>query len=201
MDTAGEDEFATFEGICRPGNRGVGTRSMVVLLGVTANVAGFCRALERHAKGWERPANIDAIAAITHTEWGEPAGTALNNLDKIKRVLGGFAVHANVASLLLVDDAGGKHTDELLAFMREQPAAYPLDDVPWQRLDLDLAGSSSSELSAALERGLAALRELLELGSNATPPRQPVSSAELLVALQCGGSDAFSGISANPLLG
>jgi hypothetical protein len=62
-------DLKTFSGYRRAGNRGVGTRNMIVLLGTTSLVSGFVRTLESRLQPLAADyANIDGIVAVTHTE-------------------------------------------------------------------------------------------------------------------------------------
>lgn len=181
----------TFMGYRRPGNRGVGTRNIVVILGTTSRTASFARQLTARLQPLARVhPGIDGIVAIAHTEGGgneEP-----NNTLEVLRALGGFMVHPNVAAVLAVDYGVEPIANaRLAAFMREQ--GYPVDAVPHAFLTLDRG------LSAGLAEGERLVRGWLPAA--AAFPRTPEPVSELRVAVQCGGSDAFSGVSGNPLAG
>ncbi|MFO7632228.1 MAG: UxaA family hydrolase, partial [Caldilinea sp.] len=170
--------------------RGVGTRNFVVLLGTSSVTGSFVRALEERMKGLANGyANIDGIVAAAHTEGSVPDA---NNREHVLRTLAGFMVHANVGAVLAVD-AGWEPVNNtvLRGFMAEH--GYPLADVP--HAFLSLAGVFEDALAQASEIVAGWLDSV-----NATP-RTPESAAHLKLALQCGGSDAFSGVSANPLIG
>jgi altronate dehydratase len=179
-----------FQGYPRSGGRAAGVRNYLVLLGANARIAPFVRALADRLRA--DPAGLpgfDGVAAIAHTE-GDLAHA--HNLDFVRRTLGGYAVHPNAGAVLCLDAGPSEpiHNRSLLAWMGAQ--GYPLDHVP----------HASFSLEADWDRGLAAAaraaRALLAAGA-ATRVACPLG--ELKLALQCGGSDAFSGISANPLLG
>ncbi len=189
VQVAGAAEPRTFLGYPRPGGRGAGTRNVIVLLGLTSRSASYVRALEAKLRGAGRDhPNLDGIAAVAHTEGAgdEP----LNNRTLLLRTLAGFMVHPNVGAVLVADDgAGGITNADLEAYAREQ--AYPLDAV--RHAFLTLGGLYEADL----ERGAWQVRDWLPQVS--TAPRQPVPVRFLNLALQCGGSDAFSGVSGNPL--
>lgn len=181
----------TFLGYRRPGTRGVGTRNIIVILGTTSRTASFARQLAARLQPLARVhPGIDGIVAIAHTEGGgneEP-----NNTLEVLRALGGFMVHPNVAAVLAVDYGAEPITNvRLAAFMREH--GYPLDAVPHDFLTL------GHGLSAGLAEGERLVRGWLP--GAAALPRTPEPVSELRVAVQCGGSDAFSGVSGNPLAG
>lgn len=182
-----------FLGYQRPGNRGVGTRNYIVVMGTTARTSGFARRLADMCSvgGVCNPdtfPNIDGIVAVTHTEGGE--SKTPNNIDMLLRTLAGFTVHPNIGAILLVDYGTEAVTNEMLkTYMQRE--GYALDDVVhgFHRLqgsfDTDLAGGA----------------EIIDgwLDDVNSVPRTEESLEHLKIALQCGGSDAFSGVSGNPL--
>ncbi len=180
----------TFMGYRRCAGRGVGTRNYVVILGVTSRLTGFVRALENELRGLaDGYANIDGIVCVAHTEGGE--GGVPNNLELLLRTLSGFMVHPNVGTVVALDHGvEGAVTGAMLrSYMQEN--GYSLHDVPHEFMSLE------GGFRADLERAKAVVRELLPQAGAAQRTEEPVS--ELKIALQCGGSDAFSGVSANPL--
>ncbi len=181
----------TFQGYRRPGRRGVGTRNFVVILGTTSRTASFARQLAARLQPLARVhPGIDGIVAIAHTEGGGPEHP--NNLTEILRALAGFVVHPNVAAVLAVDHGVEPVTNAMLgAFLREH--GYPLDDVPHAFLSL------RGGLAAGLAAGEKIVRGWLPAAHALRRTAEPASG--LRVALQCGGSDAFSGVSGNPLAG
>ena len=185
------DPPRTFSGYPRAGSRGVGTRNTIVILGTTSRTASFARQLTSRLQPLARVhPGLDGIVAIAHTEGG--GTTEPNNTAEILRTLAGFIVHPNVGALLAVDYGVEPVTNaRLREFMRAQ--GYPLDDVPHAFLTL------SRGLAAGLAEGERIVREWLPLVSGAQ--RTDVPLAGLRIALQCGGSDAFSGVSGNPLAG
>lgn len=137
--------------------------------------------------------SLSGVEPIEHTEAGGDATVEPTNLDLVIRVLAGLAVHCNVGAVVVLsrgDEA--LSCDRLEAAMREQ--GYPLDHVPHAFVTVGSAGVSS-----AIEQVVAAGEPLARAASLAVRTERPAS--ELCVALQCGGSDAFSGVSGNPLAG
>ena len=183
-----------FLGYLRPGKRGVGTRNYIVVMGTTARTSGFARRLVSDMRSVgevynpDTFPNIDGIVAVTHTEGGE--SRTPNNVDMLLRTLAGFTVHPNIGAILLVDYGTESVTNEMLkAYMGRE--GYALDDVVhhFYRLqgsfDTDLAGGAK-----IIEGWLDDVNSV---------PRTEQSLEHLKIALQCGGSDAFSGVSGNPL--
>jgi hypothetical protein len=181
----------TFPGYHRPGGRGVGVRNYIVLLGVNARVAGFVRQLESRLKNEARGlSNVHGIVAVAHTEGDQPDP---NNLEFILRTLGGYVVHPNTAAVLVIDagDQDPVHAGTLLGWMKK--AGYALGYVPHRTFHA--TGDFETNLAEAAEIARSWVPSVQD------QVRRPAPLSALKVALQCGGSDAFSGISANPLLG
>lgn len=183
----------TFLGYRRAAGRGVGTRNFIVILGLSSRAASYARALAirgERACGQESFENIDGIAAVAHTEGS--GGDPLNNYELLRRTLAGMMVHPNVGAVLAVSHPEDAVTErEMRAYMEEYN--YPLHAVPHEWLTL--TGNSSQDLA----RGEKIIQGWL--GPVNQTARTPELLAHLKVALQCGGSDAFSGVSGNPLLG
>ncbi|MFC5262443.1 UxaA family hydrolase [Kribbella qitaiheensis] len=164
-----------------------GTRNHVVLLATSSLSSGFVTELARRFDGAE---GFDGVVPVAHTEGGE-SGTP-NNLHVLLATLAGFALNPNVGAVLIVDTE-----DELVSgqaikdFMAEK--GYPPIRVP--HAFFTRHGGFEADLTAA--------GRLVEpwLPVVAAQRREEVPLADLWIGLQCGGSDAFSGVSANPLSG
>ena len=180
----------TFMGYRRAASRGVGTRNMIVVLGTTSRTGSYARQLEARLKDVVKQyPNIDGIVAVAHTEGSIPNP---NNREITLRTLAGFMVNANVGAVLAVDYGMEPITNAMLRqYMQEH--GYPLADVPHHFLSL------TGGFQANLAEGEAIVKGWLEQVNRTA--RSAESMAHLKIALQCGGSDAFSGISGNPLLG
>src|SRR5215211_1403318 len=185
------EEPRTFMGYRRGAGRGVGTRNYVVVMGLTSRLTGFVRALELEMNGVaDAYENVDGIVCVAHTEGGEER--APNNLDLLLRTLSGFMVNPNVGAVLVLDHGGEDAvTNRMLEDYLEEHG-YPVDDVPHEFMSLE--GSFRRDL----EQAKSIVQEWLEDVDTARRTEEPAS--ELRIGLQCGGSDAFSGISANPLV-
>ena len=185
------DEARTFMGYRRGSGRGVGTRNYVVVMGLTSRLTGFVRALEFEMKdvagAYE---NVDGIVCVAHTEGGEESTP--NNLELLLRTLGGFMVNPNVGAVLVLDHGGEEAvTNRMLRDYLEEHD-YPVDDVPHEFMSLEGNFREDLESAKSVVRGW--LEEV------DTARRTEESASELKIGLQCGGSDAFSGVSANPLV-
>lgn len=184
------DERATFQGYVREDGR-VATRNFVGIF-VTGNGSA---SVARKIANWfddERLSafhDIDGVVPFIHQqgdamEWsGEP-------MVLLQRTLRGYLRHANIGGALLISQ--GDEVNDLWEL---------LDD---QQLKLGpqlktLMVSETAGLRAAVEEGKRLVEEMLPLVNRIS--RQPCSAEHLTVGLQCGGSDGFSGLSANPALG
>lgn len=183
------DHELMFDGYVRESNRGVGTRNTIILLGTSSLTASYVKALEsRFKEASQLYPNLDGVVAIAHTEAGSE--TFPNNYDLVLRTLAGFMVHPNVAAVLCVDYGTEVITNKILeAYLRDNK--YALDAVPHAFLSLN------ADLETNLSKGEQIIQAWLEPANSAK--RERVSASHLKLALQCGGSDAFSGISGNPL--
>jgi altronate dehydratase len=183
-------EPRTFRGFRRNGARGVGTRNYIVILGLTSAAAGFARRLaEQLRDAAALYPNLDGVVPVAHTEGSGPE--PLHNLDLLLRTLAGFAVHPNVGAVLLAGaDSEPVNAARLIHFMEAN--RYPWSEVVHGTLSL------SGDFAADLERGIEVVRGWLKAVGAA--PRAEVALAHLRLALQCGGSDAYSGVTANPLV-
>ena len=180
------EDSKTFMGYPRNGGRGVGTRNTIILLGMTSLVSGYVRKLESQLQGiTDEYSNIDGIVAIAHTEGGHGHS---NNEDLLLRTLAGFAVHPNVGAVLIVD-YGHEHINNQL--LKDYMADYPLEHVHHDFMSL------STSFEDDIERGKSIVLNWLETVN--AMERSPQALSNLKIALQCGGSDAFSGVSGNPL--
>ncbi|MBZ0284442.1 MAG: UxaA family hydrolase [Anaerolineae bacterium] len=182
-------DVKTFMGYRRQGNRGVGTRNTIVLLGTSAFTGGFVKALETRLKSHAgKYPNIDGIMAVAHTEGGHEQP---NNRELLLRTLAGFMVNPNVGAVLAVD-----HGHEVVnnAALRDYLSEhqYPIDAVLHQFMSLTRSFYDDLDAAAAVVEGW------LETVNQMERTRESIS--ELKIGLQCGGSDAFSGVSGNPLL-
>ena len=184
------DEPRTFIGYRRGADRGVGTRNYVVVIGVTSRPTGFVRALEGEMRGVaDAYENVDGIVCVAHTEGGE--GRTPNNLDLLLRTLSGFMVNPNVGAVLSLDYSGEEVVTNRMLRSYLEEHDYPIEDVPHEFMSLE------GSFRADLERAKAIVQGWLDLVNGARRTEEPASN--LRIGLQCGGSDAFSGVSANPL--
>ena len=133
--------------------------------------------------------NVDGVAAFVH---GTGCGMADSGdgFEALQRVMWGYAKHPNHAGVLMVGlGCEMNQIDWLLE-------AYGLKQGPtFQTMNIQRVAG----LRLTVELGIKKIMEMLPIANQATRVECPAS--ELMVALQCGGSDAWSGVTANPALG
>jgi len=181
-------ETASFQGITRPDGR-VATRNYVGILTTVNCSATVARRIAAHfAPDILRSyPNVDGVVAITHgtgcgmAEHGEPA-------DLLRRVFAGYATHPNFAAVLLL--GLGCETNQIDHLVALTGSTSTLRTSTIQ----EEGGTASS-----IQKGIATVFEMLDHANQVS--RTPVAASNLIIGLQCGGSDAYSGISANPALG
>ena len=190
VDLLPPDQQATFQGIVRPDGR-VATRNYI---GVLSSVN--CSAtVSRRIADWfteERLAafpNIDGVVAFTHNT-GCGMSTPSLNFDVFRRTLAGFARHPNLAAVLIV--GLGCERNQIADLLASQGLERGPKLVAFNMQDL---GGTRETIAA----GIREVEALLPAANAVT--REPVSARHLSIGLQCGGSDGFSSISANPALG
>jgi altronate hydrolase len=182
---------ATFEGYRRADGR-VGTRNYVAILtsvNCSASVARFMgEAVTRSGVLKDYP-NIDGVVPFVH---GTGCGMAARGegYEVLKRTQWGYATNPNVAAVLLV--GLGCEVFEIGRLKKEYGLA---EGDTFQTMTIQDKGGTKK----TIEAGLARIREMLPIANRARRERVPAS--ELTLALQCGGSDGYSGITANPALG
>jgi altronate hydrolase len=187
------DPPATFEGIRRPDGR-VATRNYIGILtsvNCSAHVASvIADAFRRNPFTGDDPLadfpNVDGVVALTHkTGCGM---TQKEPLQLLRRTIGGYARHPNFSHVIAL--GLGCEVNQIGGMMEEQRLAGRL-----RAMDIQSMGGSRK----TVEAGIAFVKEVLAEANQVR--RETVPASELNIALQCGGSDGYSGISANPALG
>lgn len=185
-----DDARDTFMGF-RRANGSVGTRNYIAVL-TSVNCSATAARMIASAFGPEEMAkypNVDGVIAFVHGTGCGMAGSG-EGFDALQRVMWGYARHPNHAGVLMVGlGCEMNQIDWLLE-------AYGIQRGPlFHTMNIqDVAG-----LRRTVELGIEKVRAMLPEADKAV--RTPCPASELTVALQCGGSDAWSGITANPALG
>ncbi|MXU66644.1 UxaA family hydrolase [Oceanomicrobium pacificus] len=180
----------TFQGY-RRANGSVGTRNYIAIVTSVNCSATAARRIASHFtpdKLRDYP-NVDGVVAFVH---GTGCGMAADGdgFEALQRVMWGYARHPNHAGVVMVGlGCEINQIDWLLE-------AYGLEQGPlFQTMNIQ----SVAGLQRTVEAGIAKVEAMLPEANKAS--RTPCPASELSVALQCGGSDAWSGITANPALG
>ncbi len=182
-------EPATFQGIVRADGR-VATRNYVGILTSVNCSATVARMIARHFDGClhDYP-NVDGVVALTHKS-GCGMASEGEAIDLLRRTMAGYARHANFHSTVVVGLGCESNQINDLLSAHQLKRGTRLDAFTIQ----EKGGTKK-----AVENGIARIRELLPEANKAT--RETVLAGHLVLGLQCGGSDGYSGISANPALG
>ena len=186
----GATRAATFLGFRRPNGK-VGTRNYIAIIPTVNCSATVARAIADHYSA-ERLAAwpaIDGVIALPHA-LGCGLDAAGEGMQILRRTLVGYAHHPNFAGVLFV------------GLGCEQNQLAPLMDLvgahaPGMLRQLSLQGEGGTR--AAIERGIREVGEMLATAGACA--REAVGLEHLIVGLNCGGSDGYSGITANPALG
>jgi altronate hydrolase len=184
-------ERATFQGYRRADGR-AGTRNYIGILtsvNCSASVARFmAEAVTRSGILADYP-NVDGVVSFVH---GTGCGMASKGegFDVLKRTQWGYATNPNVGGVLLV--GLGCEVFQI----DEMKRAYEIVDGDlFQSMTIQDSGGTRKTIEAGVER----IKAMLPLVNRAK--RETIPASELMLALQCGGSDGYSGITANPALG
>ena len=180
----------SFMGYRRENGR-VGTRNYIGIL-TSVNCSATAARMIASAFGPEEMArypNVDGVVAFVHGTGCGMAGQG-EGFEALQRVMWGYARNPNHGGVLMVGlGCEMNQIDWLLE-------AYGLKQGP---LFKTMNIQDSMGLAKTVETGIAMVREMLPEVNKAT--RESCPASELMVALQCGGSDALSGVTANPALG
>ena len=187
-------EPASFDGIVRADGR-IATRNYVGILTSVNCSATVARAIADHfrrdtnPRALERFEHVDGVVALTH---GAGCATASDGepLQVLRRTLGGYARHPNFASVLVV--GLGCETNQINGMLEQESLST---GASLHAFNIQETGGTTKTVKHGIE-----LVEWLLEEANRTR-RTPVPASHIMVGLQCGGSDGYSGISANPALG
>ena len=182
---------ATFQGF-RRANGKVGTRNYIGILtsvNCSASAARFmAQEIERSGILHDYP-HIDGVIPLVHG-----GGCALDlkgeGYDILKRTQWGYATNPNMAGVVMVGLGC-----EGFQISRWKEAYGITESDMFRTMTIQEVGGTKKTVAAGVE----AIKAMLPIANKAT--RETVPASELMLALQCGGSDGYSGITANPALG
>jgi altronate hydrolase len=182
----------SFLGIVRPDGR-VGTRNYLAVLSSVNCSATVVRAIAdtftyRPELLADFP-DIDGVVGLTHGT-GCAMASEGPGLRVLQRTIGGYARHVNFAGVLLI--GLGCESNQIRALL-EQEGLVESDRL--RTFTIQESGGTSK----TIKRGIDLLKDMFPAANEVD--RKQVSTRHLTLALQCGGSDGYSGITANPALG
>lgn len=184
------NEVMTFDGYRRQNGR-VGTRNFVGILSTVNCSARVTRMIAAHftpevlgAYPW-----IDGVMPLTHTS-GCSISDGTPSMDMLRRTLSGYAEHPNFVGVLLVGLGCEDNQIETLCEHTGLSLGPTMRSITIQRV---------GGTTASVKAGINDVIEMIEIAKDSV--REPIPVSEMVVGLQCGGSDSFSGLSANPALG
>ncbi|MBR45596.1 MAG: galactonate dehydratase, partial [Rhodospirillaceae bacterium] len=189
-DYVAEGERATFQGIVRADGR-VATRNYLAVITSVNCSATVARYICDHFRGpgLERWPNVDGVIALTH---GAGCGTAAHGdgFDYLRRCIAGFAQHPNIAGCLLL--GLGCEINQVDALVGD------LDLTSGENLHT-MTIQNMGGTNASVREGIKCIEAMLPAANKVS--REAVPASHIVLGMECGGSDAFSGVTANPALG
>ena len=182
---------STFEGYVRPGAR-TGTRNYIGVLtsvNCSATVAKFIAEEVSRSGILDDYPEIDGIVPFVH---GTGCGMANRGegWDVLARTQWGYATHPNLGAALMVGLGC-----EMFQIDRLKDESGLVEGEHFQSMTIQAVGGTRKTVAEGVER----VKAMLPVAAKAKRETRPAS--EIVLALQCGGSDGYSGITANPALG
>lgn len=173
----------TFQGYVRE-NGEAGIRNEIWIINTVGCINKTCELLAKMANESFKDRGIDGICHFPHPFGCSQLGDDLSNTQKL---LASLVHHPNAAGVLVV---GLGCENNQIEYFKEVIGEYPPNRIKFMK---------SQEVADELESGLGLIEELVDYAEQFK--RQPIPVSKLKIGLKCGGSDGFSGITANPLVG
>ena len=183
-------EPASFQGIVRADGR-VATRNYIGVVSTVNCSASVTRFIADSFRGnaLEAYPNVDGVVPISHG-MGCACSTSGTGFDILLNTLAGYTRHPNFSGVLVIGLGCEVMQIETLFQLRDLTESAFLHTMTIQE---------SGGTKKSVEEGIQRIREMLPQANDIE--RRPVPASHLTLALQCGGSDGYSGITANPALG
>jgi altronate hydrolase len=176
----------TFMGYPREGGS-VGTRNYIAVVAASNCAAHTAETIARSFDGEQLPANVDGVVAFPH---GEGCGHTIGpDTEQLRRTLAGVLAHPNVSAAVILG----------LGCEVNQIDHYLGPNAPRSSRLVGMTLQSSGGTRGAVAAARAEITRMMEQG--AAEERVEVPASRIVLGLNCGGSDSFSGITANPALG
>ncbi|GGK04021.1 UxaA family hydrolase [Pseudomonas matsuisoli] len=184
------EERRRFMGYRRPDGR-VGTRNYIGILSTVNCSATVSRAVATHFNDSPllRSLNIDGVVALTHGG-GCAVNTDSEGFKFLERSIWGYARNPNIAGALII--GLGCETNQISSLMKKHAL---VESDTFRVFNIQNAGGTRKSIEKAIEQVETVARAIGRL------ERTEESVEHLMVGLECGGSDGYSGITANPALG
>jgi altronate hydrolase len=191
VDVLPEVEQATFQGYLRSDGR-VGTRNYLGILtsvNCSATAAKKIAAQMQYSGMLDDYEHVDGVVALTH---GLGCGMAPSGegIDVLRRVMRGYLAHPNFAGFLVL---GLGCEDNQIKALTDGLELRP--DLPVAACTIQEIGGTRKTVAAGIER----LSGMLPQADAAR--RQVLPASRIILGTNCGGSDSYSGLTANPALG
>ncbi len=181
---------ATFMGIVRTDGR-VATRNYIGVISTVNCSASVSKYVAAHFTPEVLKAfpNVDGVVPITHSS-GCGMDSAGAGIDVLRRTIAGYCRHVNFAGVVIIG---------LGCEANQMDALFQAQQMHEGTLLKPLIIQTSGGTRKTVEAGIAAVRSMLPSANDVKRTRVPAS--HITIGLQCGGSDGYSGITANPALG
>lgn len=187
-------DVATWQGFRRPDGR-VGTRNFILIVPTSMCASHESQQIATLAEftlySRDKFPNVDGVVAIAHNKGcGCSDGS---NIEVMLRTLANYAAHPNVGGVMFI--GLGCEKTNLTAVEKYLQKEHLELGKPVVRFGIQETGGTQ----AVIDRGLKEVAAMLPVVNTAT--RSAAAMSELMLGVKCGGSDGFSGLSANPALG
>ena len=182
--TKSEAEHRTFQGYVRS-DGSVGVRNEIWVLTTVGCINKTAEALVKRAM---RELELEGVDGIFHFPHPYGCSQLGDDLVYTQRILRDLALHPNAAGVLIMGLGCENNYINLFKSVFDSP-------IDQERMEFMVV----QEVADEMEEGLAKLKELVQMAKQFK--REPVPISKLKVGMKCGGSDGFSGITGNPLLG
>jgi altronate hydrolase len=184
-EPARREDGPSFQGYLRDDGR-AGTRNYIAVVAASNCAAHTAELIAASFAGETLPPNVDGVVAFPHGEGCGHSGDA--DIDQLRRTLGGVLDHPNVsAAVILGLGCEGNQIDHYLGGGSRGSRLVGMT--------VQASGGTRSTVEAARHE----IARLIE--NAAAESRRPIPASRIVLGLNCGGSDSFSGITANPALG
>jgi altronate hydrolase len=177
-----------FQGYRREDGR-IGTRNYIAVVAASNCAAHTAELIAASYAGQQLPSNVDGVVAFPH---GEGCGHSIGpDTEQLQRTLGGVLDHPNVSSAIIL--GLGCEVNQIDHYLGANGGGARRDRLVG--MTVQGSGGTVGTVSAARQ----AISRLIERA--AAERREEVPASKIVLGLNCGGSDSFSGITANPALG